>query len=196
MRRSDLEKFLNIAHQSSQMILTNLDRAAGLIHSFKQVAVDQASESKRLFNLKEYLEEVLLQLSPKLKGTGLRIEIEGDSNININSYPGAIAQIVTNLVLNSLIHAYPDLTNGNIVLAFQKIDETIIFEYADDGQGIPSEHLNKIFEPFFTTKRRQGGSGLGLHIVYNLVTQKLNGSIRCESQLEQGTKFFMSFPLN
>lgn len=189
MKRSDLEKFLDMAQRSSQMTLTNLERAVELIQSFKQVAVDQSSESKRVFNVKTYLEEILLQLSPKLKATKHTIQVQGDAHLSLNSYPGAFSQIVTNLVMNSLLHAYAPNEAGHIQLTFQQTETQIIFEYADDGCGIPPENLSKIFEPFFTTRRGKGGSGLGLHIVYNLVTQKLNGKIQCESQLGTGTKF-------
>lgn len=189
MKRSDLEKFLDVAQQSSQMTLSNLNRAAQLIQSFKQVAVDQSSESRRVFNLSDYLEEVLFQLSPMLKTTPHFIELRGDRDLTLNSYPGAFSQIVTNLVMNSLLHAYAPGEQGHITLHFEQIEEQVIFEYADNGQGIPPENLGKIFEPFFTTKRGQGGSGLGLHIVYNLVTQKLGGAIQCESQPSMGTKF-------
>jgi signal transduction histidine kinase/purine-cytosine permease-like protein len=199
MKRSDLEKFLDIAQQSSRMTLSNLDRAAQLIQSFKQVAVDQSSESKRVFNLRGYVEEILFQLMPVLNATPHTIVIEGDDSFTLNSYPGAFSQIITNLVMNSLIHAYPadaqgQVAAGQISIAFQSIDGQVIFEYADDGLGIPPEHLGKIFEPFFTTRRGQGGSGLGLHIVYNLVTQKLDGTIRCENQKQGGSKFVIQLP--
>ncbi len=194
MKRSDLAKFLDLAQQSSQMTLTNLQRATELIQSFKQVAVDQSSESKRVFNLNEYLEEILLQLSPKLQPTQHQIKIEGDRTLSLHSYPGAFSQIITNLVINSLLHAFAPGQSGMISLRFSQNDDQLSLEYADDGNGIAPEHLDKIFEPFFTTKRGQGGSGLGLHIVYNLVTQKLGGTICCESQLGQGTKFMIQLP--
>lgn len=189
MKRSELEKFLDMAQQSSRMTLSNLERAAELIHSFKQVAVDQSSELKRPFNFKNYLEEVLLQLSPKLKPTKHLVDVQGDPYLTLNSYPGAFSQIVTNLVMNSLLHAYGSEEQGHITLTFSQTEENVVFEYADDGVGITSENLGKIFEPFFTTKRGQGGSGLGLHIVYNLVTRKLGGTIQCESQPRKGTRF-------
>jgi signal transduction histidine kinase len=192
MKRSDLEKFLDMAQQSSQMTLTNLNRAAELIQSFKQIAVDQSSESKRVFNFSSYLEEILLQLSPKLRATKHQVEIQGDRNLSLNSYPGAFSQIVTNLVMNSLIHAYEPDQPGQITLRFWQAKDRVIFEYEDDGKGIPPADLGKIFEPFFTTKRGQGGSGLGLHIVYNLVTRKLQGTIHCESTSATGTKFVIS----
>ncbi len=189
MKRSDLERFLGVAQQSSRMTLSNLERAAELIQSFKQVAVDRASETKRVFNFKTYLEEILLQLSPKLEATQHVVEVQGDRYLNLNSYPGAFSQIITNLIMNSLLHAYEPDKRGHITINFRRAEERIILEYADDGEGIPPENLSKIFEPFFTTKRGQGGSGLGLHIVYNLVTQKLGGRIQCESQIGIGTKF-------
>jgi C4-dicarboxylate-specific signal transduction histidine kinase len=195
MKRSDLQNFLNNIMQNSTMILTNLNRAGDLIASFKQVAVDRTSEAQRSFKINEYLEETLLSLRSSLKKTNHQIEINGDENLKVNNYPGAFSQIVTNLVMNSLVHAYQDLDRGKLTFNFVREGEKVIFEYADDGAGIAPENLSKIFEPFFTTKRNRGGSGLGLNIVYNLVTQKLQGSIKCESQLGAGTKFFIKFPI-
>ncbi len=195
LKRSELGTFLDIAQQTARMTLTNLNRAAELIASFKRVAVDQSSESRRVFPLAAYLDEVLLQLSPKLQATQLQVRVEGDRTLTLNSYPGAFSQIVTNLLMNSLLHAYGAEALGHITLSFSQTPEVLCLEYFDDGCGIPAEHLSKIFEPFFTTKRGQGGSGLGLHIVYNLVTQKLGGIIYCESQLGAGTKFVIELPI-
>ncbi len=196
MKRSDLEKYLDMAEQSSQMLLKNLNRAAELIQSFKQVAVDQSSEERREFPVKHYLEEILLSLRPKLKRTNHSIEIEGDESLSIDSYPGVFSQIVTNLVMNSLVHAYEPDEAGQLTFTFKQNGMRLIFQYSDDGRGIPKENLGKIFDPFFTTKRGQGGSGLGLHIIYNLVTQKLNGAIRCESEVGKGTTFVIQLPLD
>lgn len=194
VKRSDLKKFLELAQESSHMTLTNLNRAAELIQSFKQVAVDQSSGSKRSFNVKLYLEEVLLQLSPQLKNTSHRVEIAVDPDLHLDSYPGVFSQIVTNLVINSLVHAYEPDDEGCITIGFSQSCNEFTFEYTDDGKGIAPEHLSKIFDPFFTTKRGQGGSGLGLHIVYNLVTQKLGGTIQCQSQVGAGTQFVIKLP--
>ncbi len=194
IKRSELEKFLDTAMQSSNMILSNLTRAADLIHSFKEVAVDQSSELKRTFKVKQYLEEILTSLTVKLRRTKHKVEIKCDENIVLDSYPGVLCQIVTNLVLNSLIHAYDGEEEGILTFEFKLEGDRLIFEYADNGKGIPPENLSKIFEPFFTTKRGQGGTGLGLHIIYNLVTQKLNGTIICESQVDKGTRFTIEFP--
>ncbi|WP_333092741.1 trifunctional serine/threonine-protein kinase/ATP-binding protein/sensor histidine kinase [Microcoleus sp. S36b_B5] len=194
IKRSELEKFLDTALQSSNMILSNLTRAADLIHSFKEVAVDQSSELQRTFNLKNYLEEILTSLTAKLRRTKHKIEIKGDENIVLDSYPGVLCQIVTNLVFNSLVHAYDGEDEGILAFDFKLEGDRLIFEYADNGKGVSPENLSKIFEPFFTTKRGKGGTGLGLHIIYNLVTQKLKGTITCESQLNKGTRFMMEFP--
>lgn len=195
MKRSDLEKFLETAAQSSQIMLSNLNRAAELVQSFKQVAVDQSSEQRRTFAVKAYLEEILLNLAPALKRTHHTIEIHCAENLLLDSYPGALSQIVTNLVMNSLVHAYDESNHGHIVFDIQRAGPRLIFQYMDDGKGIPRDHLRRIFEPFFTTRRGQGGSGLGLHIVYNQVTQKLNGTIRCESEVGVGTKFIIELPI-
>jgi len=195
LKRSDLEKFMDSLQQSSMIVLSNLNRAAELIQSFKQVAVDQSSEERRSFNLKAYLEEVLLNLQPKLKRTKINVQIDCADNIILDSFPGLISQITTNLVMNSLIHAYDPNDNGTILFVISEQNQRLIFEFSDDGKGISSDNIGKIFDPFYTTKRGQGGSGLGLHIVYNLVTQKLQGSITCESQVGVGTKFIIQIPL-
>ncbi len=195
MKRSELEEFLDIATQSSNALLTNLNQAAALIQSFKEVAVDRSSEERRTFLVRDYLDEILIQLKPKLRNSKHSLEIKGDTKIAIDSYPGALSQIVTNLLMNSLIHAYEPGESGQLVFDWHQKGDRLRFEYSDDGQGIPPENLSKIFEPFFTTKRGQGGSGLGLHIVYNLVTQKLLGEIECKSEVGVGTKFIIKLPI-
>ena len=158
MKRTDLERYLETADESSRMILTNLSRAAGLIQSFKQVAVDQSSEERRRFAVKPYLEEILLSLRPRLKRTRLSVVINGDEELSLNSYPGDFSQIVTNLVINSLIHAYEPNQQGQLTFELKQERGRLIFVYADDGHGIPEEHLRKIFDPFLyhqTGPRRQ-----------------------------------------
>jgi predicted ATPase/signal transduction histidine kinase len=195
MKRSDLEKFMEIAQQSSTIVQSNLNRAVELIQSFKLIAVDQSSEERRSFELESYVAEVLLNLRPQLKRTKINVQIQCADNIVLDSYPGLISQIVTNLVMNSLIHAYDPDDNGKILIAISQRQERLIFEYSDDGKGIHPDSIGKIFDPFYTTKRGQGGSGLGLHIVYNIVTQNLQGSITCESQVGVGTKFVVQIPI-
>ncbi len=196
MSRSDLEVFLNSCNTSTSLTQSNLERAAELVQSFKQVAIDQTSEDKRKFKLKKYLDDIIVSLHPKLKKAGHNIDVRCDDELELNSFPGFISQIVTNLVLNSVLHAYDDNESGNISIEAEILDDnTLSLVYTDDGKGMAEEIQSKIFEPFFTTKRSQGGSGLGLHIVYNIVNQKLNGAIKCESHIGKGTKFVITFPL-
>ncbi|MEH2296427.1 trifunctional serine/threonine-protein kinase/ATP-binding protein/sensor histidine kinase [Nostoc sp.] len=195
LKRSVLNNYLEIAKESTDLILSNLNRAGELVQSFKQVAVDQTSLEHRTFFVKQYLEEIVISLNPKLKQACHTLIVTGDETLTINSYPGALAQIFTNLVMNSLTHAYQLHESGQLRIQVKPEGEAIVIQYSDDGCGIPPENLNKIFEPFFTTARQKGGSGLGLHIVYNLITQKLQGTINVHSEVEKGTLFTVTLPL-
>jgi len=195
LKKTDLDKFLNTIEESGNMIFTNLRRASELIKSFKQVAVDQSTEGKRLFDLSEYLNEIMVSLKPKLKKTKHEINIKCPS-IKLKSYPSVFYQIISNLVMNSIIHGFEDENiEGKIDIEVEKSDNNLRIIYKDNGKGIDESDLNKIFDPFFTTKRGQGGSGLGLHIVYNLVTNKLKGTIKCENRIENGVIFIITFPI-
>ncbi len=195
MDQEEFEEFLDFGKQSTALILSNLNRAADLVQSFKQVAVDQSSEQKRTFVIRSYLEEVLLTLKPKFKRSNHQVKIDCDESLTIKSHPGTWSQIVTNLVMNSLLHAYQTGEKGHLAFDIHVNNGQLNFEYYDDGRGIPPENVGKIFNPFFTTRRGDGGSGLGLHIIYNLVTQRLNGTIHCESEVGVGTKFIIELPL-
>lgn len=195
MKRTDFENYLELASESTVMILRNLQRAAELIHSFKQVAVDQTTEEKRLFKLKEYIDEILISLHPKVKKTRHTIIVRCPENLELDGYPGAFSQIITNLVMNSLVHGFEDIEKGEIVFNVSQEHEMLVFQYSDNGKGIPEDKVKNIFEPFYTTKRGQGGSGLGLHIVYNLVTRRLNGRIECQSQPGKGVTFVIQIPV-
>ena len=194
LKKSVLNSYLNTAEDCSNLMLTNLQRAGDLIQSFKQVAVDQSNLEQRQIFLRSYVEDILTSLSPKLRQAGHRLTVTGDETIEILTYPGAIAQLLLNLLNNSLIHAYPTVESGQLAIHISQTHETVTLVYSDDGCGIPPEALGKIFEPFFTTARDRGGSGLGLHIVYNLVTQKLGGAIDVESHVGQGTLFTIKLP--
>ncbi|MDD2816172.1 MAG: AAA family ATPase [Thiotrichaceae bacterium] len=196
MGRADLEQYLNATHQTSGLILKNLTRAAQLTQSFKQVAVDQASEQQRSIVLYDYLNEILISLKPKLKNTGYQVQIECDKQISLMTYPGAFSQIITNLVINSMIHGFQGRSQGHIIIQVTEETTQLRLDYQDDGVGIAANIIDKIFEPFFTTNRQEGGTGLGLHIVYNLVTHHLNGTIRCESEYGKGVKFILHIPKN
>lgn len=195
MKRSDLNLYLETATESSQLILSNLRRAADLIQSFKRVAVDQASEERRVFQIKTYLEEIILNLHPKFKQTKHQITLTCPEDLQIESYPGALSQIITNLILNSLIHGFDKKEAGSIKLSVSCRDKDLFILYRDTGKGMDDSVRKKIFDPFFTTKRGYGGSGLGMHIVFNLVTQNLGGRIECQNNQESsGALFLITIP--
>ena len=181
--------------ESALIISKNLERAASLIQSFKQISVDQSSERRRLFNVKTYLNEILLSLQPQIKKTSHRFIIHCDDSLSISGHPGAFAQVTTNLITNTLTHAYSPGDSGNITIAVKKENNCLIMSYTDDGKGMEAHVLGRIFDPFFTTRRGSGGSGLGLSIVYNIVTQQFGGLIDCSSQPGQGTQFRVQIPL-
>ncbi len=194
LKRSDLESYLKTASESAGAILSNLTRAAELIRSFKQVAVDQSTQERRTFKLKEYIDGVLLSLRPKLKKTRHQVVVECPDDLELDTYPGAFSQILTNLVMNSLIHAFADQEQGEIRIRAAREAGTLELRYSDNGCGMDDAIRSRIFEPFYTTRRGQGASGLGLHIVYNLVTQFLGGRITCESAPGRGTTFILHIP--
>ncbi|MDD4600896.1 Adaptive-response sensory-kinase SasA [bioreactor metagenome] len=195
LKKSELDNYISAARDATSIILLNLRRASELISSFKQVAVDRSSDSKQNFNLKKYIGAVLLSLRPQLKKTDHAIIINCDEYLDLHSYPGDFSHIITNLIINSLIHAFPAGTKGTITIDVSIISDKLTLIYHDDGVGIPHHHLSKIFEPFFTTRRGQGGTGLGLNIIYNIVTQNLKGSIICTSQQGKGVTFTIFIPI-
>jgi signal transduction histidine kinase len=194
LTKSKLDKYIGEAEQSCKLINSNLQKSAELISSFKQVAVDQSSERFRIFLVKEYVHEVLVSLTPKIKEANINILFDIENDFKIHSSPSAISQILTNFIMNSIIHGFKGSENGKISIRVLEVDGLTKITYQDNGCGIPDAHLKKIFEPFFTTNRGQGGSGLGLHIVYNLVHQSLKGSLTCTSNDNQGTCFEVTFP--
>jgi len=194
MTASMLAQFESQIVQGAEMILANLERGITIVRSFKQVAVDTASEAPREIDLPEYFEEILTALHPRLRKTEHRVEVQVPEPIRLRTHPVAIYQIVTNLVVNSLVHAFDGIERGRMVVAATLDGDDVLIDYHDDGHGMRADVRDRIFEPFFTTKRGQGGSGLGMHIVFNLVTQLLRGSITCESEPERGARFLIRFP--
>jgi C4-dicarboxylate-specific signal transduction histidine kinase len=192
--RAEFKDYLNTTSQTAKMILSNMERTATMVQSFKQVSVDQSTEQKREFKLREYSQDVIRSLYPRLKGKHVKINLNIDDQLVLNSYPGAFSQILTNLIINSLVHGFEKKDQGNINISARHLDNELILEYRDDGRGIPKQNLNKIFDPFFTTNKK-AGTGLGLHIVYNIVNQKLNGSITCSNEKEKGVSFKMKIPV-
>jgi signal transduction histidine kinase len=190
---NQLSKFLSESKENLGIIYRNLERAASLIRSFKQVAVDQSNENRRQFNMLQLMNEVLLSLRPNLKKTQHQVLVECDPQLEIDSKPGPINQILINLIMNSLIHAFEH--HGTINITVKVEQNRCQIRYKDNGSGVPEHIKKRIFDPFVTTKRGEGGSGLGMHLVYNLVTQALNGKISLESSLGEGVDILFDFPV-
>ena len=195
MTQENFEEFLRTVNDSADMILKNIQRATEIIQNFKKVAVDQSVEDKRCFDVKEYFFEIIKSLHPKLKRHHHNIDVQAPEKLFINSYPGSFYQIFSNLILNSVIHGFETIENGNIVIKVVCDDKQMKIEYIDDGQGMSPDILRNVFEPFVTTKRNKGGTGLGAHIIYNIVTQQLRGTITCESKVGKGVCFKIAMPV-
>lgn len=195
MTKSDFELFMETAKDTTDIMLKNTQRAAELINSFKQIAVDQSTEDMRVFNVKTYIEDIFQSLSPKWKRTGHVVELKCDEDIEIKSYPGVFHQILTNLITNSLMHGFEDIENGKIFIELLIEDRGLILLYDDNGKGMNEESLKKIYDPFFTTKRGMGGTGLGMNIVYNLVSHKLKGTIITKSEPGKGIHVEITMPI-
>ena len=197
LKKSEFRDFVDNAMPTAATIQSNLERASSLIKSFKQVAVDQSSQEIREFSLLLYIEEVLVSLQPKLKQTMHRVELQGEDKLTVKTAPGALSQIITNLVINSLTHGFDSRDGSGIIIirVSRKAGNAIIY-YSDNGKGMNRDTASRIYEPFFTTSRRTGGSGLGLSIVFNLVTQTLGGVIKCQTEIGKGVLFEIIFPVD
>jgi len=175
--------------QITRTIQDRLKDAVALVKSFKKISVDQHFEDKREFNFKEYIDNLLLSLQNELKSKNVTLINNIDVNINLESYPGIYSQIISNLVLNSIKHGFDDNEKNNTITISAKLGTKLLIDYEDNGKGITDEIEKKIFDPFFTTKRGQGGSGLGMNIIYNLVVQKLSGTIDIIRVMPHGLGF-------
>ena len=191
-----LTLFTQELEQGFSLSLNNIKRAVELIESFKLIAVDSVVDDARKLNLHHYLQDILRSIQPKAKHSNIKIELNCPENIVIFSYPGAIAQITNNLVINSLLHAFEPGATGKITISAQQQEDIITLIYSDDGCSLDDESKAHLFEPFFTTKRGKGGSGLGAHIVYNLVTQRLKGSIELITNQAKGKSFKVVIPVD
>jgi signal transduction histidine kinase len=195
LKRSDLDRYLELAQDLGQMIFSNSNRAANLVQSFKLVAVDQANDERRAFRIAEYLEDNIMSLGPKLRQAGHEVSVDCPPDLTMDGFPGAFSQIITNLLVNSAVHGFAPEAAGHIAIQVRlKEDDQIELVYRDDGKGIAKEAQGRIFDPFFTTNRGGGSTGLGMHIVYNLVTVQLKGAIALSSEPGQGVRFTLTFP--
>jgi signal transduction histidine kinase/HAMP domain-containing protein len=194
LTKSGFISYMESTTETTNIILSNLNRASTLIQSFKQIAVDQSSDNKTVFSLKQHLEMLVTSLRPSFKNRPIDINIYGDE-IDIDSYPGPLSQIVSNLIMNCIKHGLTDCEKGEITIIIAQYPKHITLSVEDNGVGIANNIKNKVFDPFFTTQRGIGGSGLGLNIVYNLITQKLGGNIIIEDNKPQGVRFIISLPV-
>jgi len=194
LTKTGLFEYMKNVSEGLSIMNSNLNRAATLVNSFKQISVNQTHESISKFNFKEFIETILISLKHETKIRKIDIQISCDSALVITSYPGALTQIITNLIMNAMIHAFEKDQTGTIQINAEERPHQILLLIKDNGKGISDDHLQHIFEPFYTTNRAGGGSGLGLNIVYNLVTGTLKGKIQVESTNGKGTQFLVEIP--
>jgi signal transduction histidine kinase len=192
--KQGIEVFIENANKSTNLLTNNLNRASELLTSFKHIAVDQTSDKTRVFNISSYLDEIIQSIHPKLKKTNHCIKVHCDKDIEVYSHPGAIAQIIINLIINSLTHGFENMNRGEISIDVKFTDNKLLIDYKDNGHGLTPEAKEKLFEAFYTTKSDKGGTGLGTHIVRNLVLDTLNGNITAHSEEEKGLSYHIELP--
>ena len=194
LKRSDLANFLSMLGQGTGLIQQNLARANDLLRNFQQVAADQASEQRRIFDLGHVVAETIHTLTPSLKRQPHRIDLQAPAGIQMDSLPGPLGQVVINLINNAYLHAFEGRTNGVLSIRAEPTEHHVLLSFSDNGVGIPEENLARLFESFFSTKIGKGGTGLGMAIVQNLVTKTLGGTITVHSTVGEGTRFDIQLP--
>lgn len=196
LSKTALNNFIDNISQTDELLIKNLDRAALLIKNFKKISVDQSRDDLREFELNSYITEIVSTLHNELRHNNVELDLKCSQNIiQMSSYPGAVAQIIINLIQNCLVHAFDDTAKAKITLCAKCEDKHAVITCSDNGKGVNEEVVDKIFEPFITTKRNKGGTGLGLNITYNLVTQQLKGTISLDKEYSQGACFIIKIPL-
>jgi signal transduction histidine kinase len=196
VRRALLVEFADGCRDAAEQLVANLQRAGGLIQSFKQVAVDRSSDDRRAFDLKLATEQVIASVRSRLVKSQSSLAIEMPSDITLESYPGAYRQVLTSLIFNAVAHGFIERPGGQMLVKARRLGiDQVEITFADDGRGIPEEVQRHVFDPFFTTSRAQGSTGLGLYIVHNLVTQQLGGRITLVSAPGEGTSICMTLPV-
>jgi signal transduction histidine kinase len=195
LKRSTLNAFIQANVDAADQLVSNLNRAAELIQSFKQVAVDRNVPDRRQFNLADLTEQIVTSLRPGLRSRNLTLTVDCAPNIDMNSFPGPYGQVVTNLFLNSVAHAFPTNAAGELVITAREAGaEFVEIVYSDNGVGMTDEVRRHAFDPFFTTRRDKGGTGLGLNIVHNIIINRLGGRIELTSEVGKGTRFHIVLP--
>ena len=194
MTQEDFENYTVTIEENIKTISISLNRVATMLNSFRDIALDQVIEEKRVFVFKDYIDEILISLKNKTKKFNHKITVNIDKGIVMNSYPGYFYQIITNFINNSYLHGFEGIESGEILIQVAQREENIILTYSDNGVGIKDEFKKNIFKEYFTTKRGKGGTGLGLSIVNNLITNKLNGTIEIFTEEQKGLKFILTIP--
>jgi signal transduction histidine kinase len=196
LKRSALETFVSTTEGIHEILERNLVRAGEIVGHFKQLSLDQVSENRRRFRLSDVISDTLTAMRPRLRATPFRLLLDLDQGIEMESYPGAISQILTNLITNAMLHAFDGRDKGSMTVRSVPCDKNMVMlSFSDDGNGIAADKLDRIFDPFFTTKFGQGGSGLGLYIVHNQIRELLGGRVDVSSELGRGTCFYLMLPL-
>jgi signal transduction histidine kinase len=197
LKRSALDAHLTDARKACDIMAHSLTRAADLITSFKQVAVDQASGQRRRFRLDEVLHDTLSTYAAQLRRASCAVTVDVPADLVFDSYPGSLSQVLSNLIGNALLHGFDGRESGVLAISARREgSDLVVLQLKDNGIGMSEVVLHKIFDPFFTTKMGQGGSGLGMNIVYNIVTGVLKGTIRVESVPASGTSVLLVLPLS
>ncbi|PHR73014.1 MAG: hypothetical protein COA66_04240 [Arcobacter sp.] len=189
MSEEDFVCFMNTTEELGKLIFSNLKKANVLLKSFKQISLDQSNEEKRVFNLKKYLEEIVLSLSSEIKKKKIEVEINCESKLHMYANAGLFSQIITNLIINSIKHGFKNKKDGKITINCTKEEDKVLLSYFDNGAGIKKENLGRIFDTFFSTNKKEGGSGLGLSITKNIILKDFAGSISCTSSENEKTEF-------
>jgi signal transduction histidine kinase len=191
----NVQSYINTVDEALDIILTSLNRSAEMVTNFKLVAVDVSSEKSRSFVLHDYLRRVINGLTPALRKAQHTVEIIGDDLV-IDSYPGALSQVITNIVMNAIIHAFEEKSKGQVLIRVVHDGSNVHLNCSDNGNGMTAESLSKVFEAYYTTREGRGGTGLGTSIIYKLVTETLQGQISCSSELGVGTMFTITIPVH
>ena len=195
LKRTDLNEYVVQMRDGSALIERNLHRAVDLVKNFKQVAADQASEQRRSFDLAAVAREVLDTLQPSLKRYAHTVDLDVAEGLVLDSYPGALGQVLINLINNAYLHAFEGRSDGRVRIHAVSHGDGVNIRLSDNGWGMDAAHLEQLFQPFFSTKIGRGGTGLGTTIVENLVTRVLGGTLRVESTVGEGTTYHMHLPL-
>lgn len=190
-----MKVFIEAVDETLDIIMTSMNRSTEMVNNFKMVAVDVSSEKLRSFTLHDYLSRVINSLTPEIRKTGHKVEVIGD-DVLIDSYPGALSQVITNIIINAIIHAFDDGQEGSILIRTVLDGSNVHINCIDDGKGMSSESLAQVFDAYYTTRGGEGGSGLGTSIIKQLVDETLLGQVSCSSEIGMGTMFTITLPVH